>query len=441
MLPMSILRLALLPFGVAVSQPVPPAVATGTSFSASHLQEILDRDDYIEFAQELPHATGLKPEQESYFKGILAYRQGRFEEAVKPLIAAVNANDTSLTPNQVENGLEVLGRTAAMTYQYGASAQMYDDAEKIFGKAMGDTAKQIRERRHVGAVLQHVPPQTVRIAGDFSLKRTGKEYSIRIGGTTFSAELDTGATFSLLSESTAKSWGVAALEGTVTLHGYGSGAFEAHPAVIPVLWMGKPELHDVVVLVTADHNLYISEIGQQTHALLGYPVTSALGHLTFSRDGTLTVSAQSPASGRDNGAAMWVGDSSLLIGVNTMPVLDGGKIVGSTGARLFVLDTGSGSTYLTDHYRAEHTNVFFGPPPEMARLAGAGGVHEIPAYVAHQLPLWFGSTVVLCNGQHILRQPQGGEAEHFFGVIGQDLLRRFSSYVIDFRTMTFSVTP
>src|ERR1019366_3133077 len=355
-------------------------------------------------------------------------RQGRFEDAVKPLIAAVNPHDTSLTPNQVEDALEVLGSNAARTYQYGASAQMYDDVDKIFGKVMGDTVTPIREKRHIGAVLQHVPPQTVQIAGDFSIKRTGKEYPISIGDKTFSAELDTGATFSLLSENTAKSWGVAALDGTVTLHGYGSGAFEAHPAVIPVLQVGKAELHNVVVLVTADQNLYIAETKQQTHALLGYPVTSALGRLTFSKDGTLMVSAQSPVRGQDNGTPMWVGDSSLLIGVNTMPIVDGGKITGSTGTRLFALDTGSGSTYLTDHYLAEHTNIFIGPPPEMARLAGAGGIHEIPAYAAHQLPLWFGSTLVLCNGQHVLTQTQGGEAEHYYGLIGQDLLQRFSSY-------------
>jgi hypothetical protein len=113
---------------------------------------------------------------------------------------------------------------------------------------------------------------------------------------------------------------------------------------------------------------------------------------------------------------MWVGDSSLLVGLGTMP----------DATRLFSLDTGSGSSYFTDHYFEEHSSLFSGQPLEMARLAGAGDIHEIPAHAAHQLPLWLGPTRVLCNGQHILTQPQGGEVEHYNGVVGQDLLRQFA---------------
>jgi hypothetical protein len=124
-----------------------------------------------------------------------------------------------------------------------------------------------------------------------------------------------------------------------------------------------------------------------------------------------------------------------------VPVIDGDKLTGGTDARLFELDTGSGSTYLTDHYLAENRSRFPGEPTFLARLAGAGGIHEIPAYEAHKLPLFFGATPVLCTGQHVLTQPQGGEAENYFGVVGQDVLQLFSSYTLDFRNMRFSVVP
>jgi hypothetical protein len=41
----------------------------------------------------------------------------------------------------------------------------------------------------------------------------------------------------------------------------------------------------------------------------------------------------------------------------------------------------------------------------------------------------------------VLTQPQGGEAESYFGVVGQDVLQLFSSYTVDFRNMRFSVVP
>jgi hypothetical protein len=436
--------------GAALSQSSTQAAPTAAiekvpsqSSRALLLENLLEKSDFIQFAQQLQNSDNLTPKQVLYFRGVLAYRKGDFDEARKSLIAAVNTRDSSLTANQVADALETLGDTAAKTYQYGATAQMYDDVDKAFGAKMGDEVKVIREKRHIGAVLQHVPAQTIEIAGEFSLKRTGKEYPVSVGGKSFSAELDTGAAFSIISETTAKNWDLTTLEGTVTLHGYGGGTFSAHPAVIPVLRLGKAELHNVVVFVASDDNLYISEIRQQTNALLGYPVVSALGCLTFAKDGTLTVSPSQSRTHDESGAAMWIGNSSLLITLDTMPLMnsDRSKVTGSAGPRLFELDTGSSSTFLTDHYLAEHPNVFVGPPTEKARLAGAGGIHEIPAYPAHQLPLWFGSTPVFLNGEHVLSEPQGGVAENYFGVIGQDLLQLFSSYTVDFVNMRFTVMP
>jgi Aspartyl protease len=409
--------------------------------TAASLQALLDKDDYLEFAHRLPNATGLRPEQEQYFKGTLAYREGRFGDVVNPLIAAVETRKSVLTASQIESAFEILGQASAKTFLYSSSAKMYDDIDKLYGSRMGAGAEGIREKRHIGALLEHVPAQTVEVAGDFSLQRTGIEYPVSIGGRNFSAQLDTGASISLLSESTAKDWGVTLLDGTATLPGYGGGSFSARPGLIPVLQIGKAELRNVVVFVTADQNLYISEIKRQTHALLGYPVASALGRLTFSRDGSLTVTTHPNASEQKSGAPMWVGDGSLLVALGTVPVIKEDKLTGGTAARLFELDTGSGSTYLTDHYLAENRTRFSGEPTSLARLAGAGGVHEIPAYEAHRLPLFFGNTPVLCTGQHVLTQPQGGEAENYFGVVGQDVLQLFSSYTVDFQNMRFRVVP
>jgi hypothetical protein len=411
------------------------------SVTAAYLQALLDKANYIEFAGQLPYARGLKPEQQQYFKGTLAYREGRFGEVVDPLVAAVQTRNSALTASQVESAFEILGQASAKTFLYSSSAKMYDDIDKLYGTRMGDNVRDIREKRHIASLLKGVPAETARIAGDFSIQQTSGEFPVTIGGKSFLAQLDTGASVSLLSESTAKSWGVTLLDGEATLHGYGGGGFQARPGLIPILEIGKAELHNVVVFVTADKNLYIAEIKRQTHALLGYPVTSALGRLTFARDGTLTVTARSSASDQKVGAPMWIGDGSLLVALGTEPVIEGNKLNGGTKERLFELDTGSGSTYLTDHYLAENRSLFPGEPESFARLAGAGGIHEIPAYKAHKLPLFFGSTPVLCSGQHVLTQPQGGEAESYYGVVGQDILQLFSSYTMDFRTMRFSVVP
>jgi hypothetical protein len=374
---------------------------------------------------------------------MLAFHLGKLDDAAPLLIEGVNINDKSLTSQQVESALETLGHINLKLTYFGASAQMYEDIDKAWGSQMGDRAQAIREKRHLAALPQHVPKQTIQASGDFTLPRTGLEYPVSIPpqpSKQFSAQFDTGADISVLSASTAKAWRVTMLDGTVTLHGYSGGGFSAQPGFIPVLAIGKAEFHNIAVYVTSDENLYIAQIKRQTNALLGYSVIAALGRLTFAKDGSLTVSSQSPARNLDTSAALWILAHSLLVELGTQAIVSGGKLTAATGGRLFMLDAASGSPYLTDHYLAEHTNVFDGSPPEFALLAGAGGVNKIPAFAARDLLLFVGSSVILLNGQHILTQPAGGESENFFGLIGQDALGLLTSYTIDLRNMTLTVT-
>ena len=426
-----------------------PAQTPAPAITAAYLEALLGSSNYLEFAQRLPGVQGLRPEQEAYFRGMLAYRQGRFDGVVNPLVEAVRAKQSALTTAQRETAFEILAQTEAKTYQYGFSAKMYLDIEQLYGSQM-DTAglHEIEEKQHLASLLEHVQPETVRLFSGFSVGRgkgeANDEYPVRIGGHDEWAQLDTGASVSLVSESTAREWKVRMLTGDATLHGYGGASFAARPAVVDELQIGSAMLHNVVVFVTPDANLYIAAIHRQMHAVLGFPVAYALGRITFARDGTLTVSADAAAGQSASpaaGATMWVGDGSLLVALGTEPVIDNNTLKGGTHERLFEIDTGSRSSYLTDRYLKENQSLFPGEPPQVARLAGAGGVHEVPAYAAHKLPLFFGVTPVLLSGEHVLTLPQGGEAESYYGVIGQDVLRLFSSYTLDFRAMRMTVTP
>jgi hypothetical protein len=178
----------------------------------------------------------------------------------------------------------------------------------------------------------------------------------------------------------------------------------------------------------------------QVHALLGFPVAHALGRLTFAADGSLTASPTSPSPAAADGARLWLGDSELLVELQTPPVTGHSfRMSGGNEPRLFMLDTGSGSTYLTDHYLNEHREAFPDPPTQTAKLAGAGGEVDIPAYGAGHIPLHCGAAVILLNGPHILTQPANWSIENYEGLIGRDILDTLHSYTIDLRTMRFSV--
>ncbi len=408
------------------------------------LQALLDSDNYIAYqkAMQQVDATQLTNPQRSYFLGMFAYHLGKLNDAVPYLTTAVNTyKRDDLTSVQVEGALETLAQIHFRLGHYGASASVYDNIDKIFGPRVGDADKLIREKRHLSALLKTVAAETIDIPGDFTLQGSGIGYPAAApGGEPVIARLDTGAEISIISASTAQAWNATLLEGTATLHGYGGGGFHARPAVIPVLMFGKATLHNIAAYVVADEDLDSQQVKLKTKALLGYPVIAALGRLTFRKDGSLTISATSPARDLRMASALWYGNHSLVIELATQVLESEGKIAGGTADRLFMLDTGSASTWLTDHYLAEHTNVFHGPPPDKALLAGIDGVHEIAAYVADPVPLFAGSTMLVLRGQHILATPEGGEAEHFFGLIGQDVLGTLNSYTVDLRNMTFTAS-
>jgi Aspartyl protease len=390
---------AAVPFGLVAQRLLQTQTAPSSLQSdAASLQQLLDRGDYITYSEAILHvdASQLTESQRQYFLGMLAFHLGKLDAAAPLLMKGVNINDRSLTSQQAESALETLGQINLKLTYFAASAKMYDDIDKAWGSRMGDDAQAIREKRQLAALFKAVPKQTIQLSGDFTLPRTGPEYPASISRQPtkqFSAQFDTGTEISVLSASTAKAWSVTMLAGTATLHGYGGGGFAAQPGFIPALTIGKAELHNVAVYVTADENLYIPQIKRQTNAPLGYSVVTALGRLTFTKDGSLTVSTQSPARDLETSAALWLSGHSLLVELGTQPIVSDGKFIVAAGRRLFMLDTGSGSTYLTDRYLAEHTNAFHGPPPETAILAGAGGVHEIPAYGARNVPLFAGQTV------------------------------------------------
>jgi Aspartyl protease len=430
-----------------IAQTPAPAAAPQQPPDATSLQQLLDRDDYIGYSTAMRRliAGTLTSTQQQYFLGMLGFHAGHLDRASTPLMAAVNARDKSLTSEQIESALETLAQIDFKLCRFNEAALYYGEIDRVFGSRLGDDQQSIRDNGHLAALLKDVPPQTVQISADFTLPRTGLDYPVSIPNRRspqpLFAQLDTGAEVSLLSESTATAWGVTLLDGSATLHGYGGGAFAAHPGLIPALTIGEAELHNVPVYVTADSNLYIAQIKRQTNALLGYSVVAALGRITFARDGSLTVHAQSPSRDLHTSAALWLASHSLLVELGTQPIFTKGKITGSAATRLFMLDTGSSSTLLTDHYLAEHTDAFHGAPPEIARLAGGGGIHAIAAYGAKNLPLFAGDTLILLNGPHILARPSGSEVENFFGLLGQNILGIFSSYTIDFRNMSLTLSP
>ena len=426
---------------------------TGPQGSIKELEHLIDSKRYVEFSERFEQATDIPPDQRSYFKGILANKRNLVTESRSLLADTLTATTSTLNTEEIKEAYRTLVDDDIKLFHYSDAVNDYRQLQKRLGSAITSAdLDYINERRHTLKLIQEIPPQTIKAPGAFSINIKNDaigliQTPVQVSANQESAVLDTGAVYSMVSRTVAERWGLKPLAGSIRVNGFGGNSFSASPAVVPVLQIGSAELHNVVVLIADDKALYIPQIHYQISAIVGYPVLSALGRLTFSNGKTLTVSPQiSPAaepkpSPIEEGARLWLDGSAPLVAADTIPVSRAGAITGSAGPRLFTLDTGAGNTYFTDKYYREHQNDFVNQPVGAALLAGGGGSRSIPAYTAKGLPLWFGSTLVVVRGVHVLKDSQGGSEEDFYGNLGQDLLRSFDSYTIDFHSMRFIVTP
>lgn len=438
-----LLLAALIPSLCAAAQQAAPAAPEQPRPGPADVLELaLEKQLYFVLPLALEQASGLKPEQTSYFEGMLAYHQARFDDAHKLLTSALNTPNSVLSSRQIIEALEALGVSARYTFHYAECAQMYQDIDTVFGPHLGPAEQGIKDSRHFCVAQMPIPLQTIDFTAPFTIRARNGEFPVSLNGKTIYAMLDTGAGQTILTESTAKAWGITPGDDTVEMHGYSGGTFHARAASIPQLTIGSATLHNVSVFIAPDADFYFAPLKHQVNVVVGYPVLAALGRLTFTRDGTLTASPVSPPGAADEGVPLWTGDTLLLVQLGTIPPSGQSfRFGGEHEPRLFVLDTGSLDTFLTDHYYMEHRDAFSGPPNATARLSGAGGEADVPAYSANHIPLWCGSAVFMLNGPHVLAVPQRNVTQNFEGVLGQSVLATAQSYTIDLRTMRFSMQP
>ncbi len=156
------------------------------------------------------------------------------------------------------------------------------------------------------ALLEAAPAQIVESGGRFSLpthrSKIGTiDTDLTVNGVTKSWILDTGANFSVLTESAAKQMGLKLSEGSARTQGASGAENVLHIAIIPEIKVGSAIVHNVVALVLEDKALKISipSASYQIDAILGYPVLSALGQLTFTADNRVLVGTGGDTSGAE----------------------------------------------------------------------------------------------------------------------------------------------
>jgi predicted aspartyl protease len=301
---------------------------------------------------------------------------------------------------------------------------------KDFGKTFrGSERKALEDDAATNRLLKDAPPQQVELTGGFTLPTHRSpigtiDTDLAVNGISKSWILDTGANFSVLTETAARQMGLKLSEGTAQTQGATGAENPLHVALIPEMKIGSAVVRNAVVLVLKDSAIAIpmKDGSYQIEAILGFPVLSALGQLTFTADNHLRVGT----GGDSSGAVMYMQQLDPLLQVR----ISGREL-------LMFFDTGASSTTFSSRYYLAFRDHFTSQTKIRHRMGGAGGVKSFTAYQEPKVEIRIGDQTATLKDVPVLMEARGTDHDLLYGSLGRDVTQSFKSFTLDFRAMRF----
>jgi len=372
--------------------------------------------------------------QTALARGVLSEFEGDDAAAIRQLSESLLSGHLDDPDKQA--AFTELGTVYLRDQQYSLAVSAFESALKLSNKVGAEETEQIsRALANAGAfsgiprmtktVMNHDPIPLTRDAMD--LPRA----EVKINGNQVDAIVDTGASNSVVSVSTAKLLNLRMLRAKGSVTSAGIGRVPAQFGVADTLRFAGHEFRNVPFIVLADEALTVPvEVGvAKLEPIIGVSVLRLLGRFEISRDGgkeRLQV-----AFGELNSDM-----PANLILAGTLPVVLLGANADGTQLRM-ALDTGANRTSLAPVAIAKHPQLTAGATLGKTSMAGAGGIAaNNSATIVPQISLRIGTGTSQLS--HVPVSPGPDNCE---GTLGQDALRFGRGYVIDFVHMTVNVLP
>ncbi|PST81818.1 hypothetical protein C7T94_18290 [Pedobacter yulinensis] len=240
---------------------------------------------------------------------------------------------------------------------------------------------------------------------------------VKAAGVTADFIFDTGANFSTVSASTAKALGMKMLDGTLEVGAITGGKVKSGLAVCPAFSIGNIMVKNAVFLVFPDSSLAFPQIQYQINGIIGFPVIEGLKEVQLTRNDDFIVPKEQSA-----GAALNMALDFLT------PVIN-------LGGEHFTFDTGATGTMLYSKYLRRHQAEITGTYEKTdLQFGGAGGMLTKKGYKIIFRPLVSGRQLELPD-VHVFDESLNESKDHFYGNIGQDVIRQFDKMTLNFGLM------
>jgi Kef-type K+ transport system membrane component KefB len=368
-----------------------------------------------------------------FFAGIVAHAFNDNDDAIAALAPLLDAAPRSLSQAHLIAATAALGDSYRRVFRYRASADLYRRMLRTRRPALDSAERALFDAwASVGDALAQVPPQRITWtteAHSLAIANDSIPFAITAsanGDTALSTfGLDPAAQLTTINATTAALRGVRELGPMVHLS-IGGTERAGHVGVIHTLTVGSATIANVPVLIVPDDPLHPTPKAARTDGVLGLSALSALGNITFTRDGHVELS--SPGADNDTTAV-----SNLL-------VADDAAVVNATysSSRIpFVLDVTAPRTLLYPAFLQRFSSVANGA--SLTTYVGpsfGGDVAPLPAYLLPDLTLTVGTRAIRLSSINALMRTGDPRGAYYGGVLGQDALFTADRVTLDFGAMT-----
>jgi hypothetical protein len=362
------------------------------------------------------------------FAGVLADRTNHLDEAITLLTPL--ASDTSLSPTRLALVLGSLADANLKLFRYAQASALYTrlltEAPSGLSPAL---LKDDQDDADTIKLLLDAPPQTIDINAPGTTLTDIPTHSDHLKSITADLTvhnitapwiLDTGANFSVVSESFARQLGLTLSTGVAHTQGATGAENPLRVAILDTLPIGTATLHNVVLLVLPDANLTIQS-GWKSHvipAILGYPVFQALSVIRFTHDHHFQAGPTLPLTG--DSSPIYMEKLNILFSARTHNL-----------SRPFLFDSGADATTFFLPYYREFTADFLHEKQGTRNGYGAGGTSTDQVFILDHVDLELANRIIDLQHIAVFKNPQNTLSDEYEGSLGRDFISSLDSLTLD----------
>ncbi|WP_192348732.1 retropepsin-like aspartic protease [Algoriphagus sp. Y33] len=405
---------------------IPSSRAQKNSFFTEIYAET-EKKDFFKAAELLElHRSQFSDTENNTLLAILTNAFNQIFQSDSTVAYLLDQSDTNLPDSIRLKLLEVRHDNAYKSYDYAKAKEAVSRILRDFEHFLNaDQVDGYKNSLKIWTILEHQPAQETELRGPVHQQMTRdlaglNNLLLTAKGDSIPMIFDTGANLSTITRSVAKRLQMKVLPDSIQVGTITGNRVYANLGICEKLGLGSAVFNNVVFLVLADEHLAFPQIDYQIHGILGFPVMESMGIISIDQDGLFRAGFPRTTVSKSQKPTMAMDGLSLLI------QLDG---------KHFYLDTGADQSMLYSRYYHQFKDeIESNYQLEEVQFGGAGGHDTFPGYQidfkirVNDVPLLFPKTTVLTESRN-------EKWKHVYGNIGQDLIVRFGSMVLDFENM------